>query len=1681
MFSLLIKGKSVIMNDKLKQLSDDYSVAQVPLNFYTSSEMMQQNLEKHLERRTGRTYRPIGPKAMIYFLDDMNMPEVDLYYTIQAHTIIRQFMDYKSWYDRTDFVLKDIQKCQFVGAFNPTAGSFTIDPRLQRHFNTFAVSEPSDLVIRAIYFNILSQYLKDPANELPKKVIDQCETIVDASILLHKRMMKSFLPTAQKFHYFFNMRDLTNIFQGLLWATKECCPNEQGIIRLWAHESTRVYSDKLFTLDDNITFETQLKETLDESFPKIDSEKILHKPMIIFHFAESLNDAKYLPIKDWTSLNRNLEAAMENYNEFVGDMNLTLFEDAMSHITRISRILNSERGYGLLIGVGGFGKQSLTRLAAYINSLELYQTTVRKGFTIADFRVELAALYMKAGLKNINCCYLMTDAQVADEKFLVLINDFLATGHVSNLFAPEEVVEIAGNMVNEAKQAGLKDTPENCYNFFIEKVRRNLKMILCFSPVGPTLKTRTRKFPALLNSTTIDFLFDWPREALKSVSMRFLSNIEVLETGLIEPIAEFMTYVHGTVNDISKIFNQNEKRFNYTTPKTFLELMALYDKLINEKTSEYKMRIHTLRVGLLKLADCAKQVDALKIQLKDQEVVLAVKAKDADDKFAAVLKENANIQGERDFVAEEEKKVAIIEKGVSDKAKVCAADLKKAEPIMLKAIAALDTLDKKNLTELKAFSSPPEIVVEVCCAVAVLLTPPNKKVTPKSKRNWNECKKSMGTVDVFLQNLKNYDKKNIRSEVIQQLLPYLNIPGFNGDSIKAKSQAAAGLCDWVVNIYKFYEIYLEVGPKERALEAAEGELRSAQADLQALTDQLLVFQRELDILEGHLQDAVKMKEQCQAEADATAYKIDLAFRLVNGLASEKDRWLESIEVYKEQITKLAGDVLQISCFLSYVGGFTTAYRYDLQNNYWSQKLNSIKPGIPNSGGNPLEMICDDAIIAQWNNEGLPKDSMSVENAAILLNSSRWPLIIGKLFEFKAEKNYYIEFYLFCLDPQLQGIKWIKNRYGQDLTITTFKVRNYLDVVEKSIQDGRTLLIADISEDIDSILDPLLGRVLMKKGTIIVIGDKEIDYNPKFRLILQTKLSNPHFKPEIQAQTTLINFSITADGLNQQLLAEVVGTERADLEERKANLTQQQNQFKITLKKLEEDLLFQLSNAGENVLDDESLVLNLEKSKKTSVEVVIQIEEIRKTSIYIDEVRLKYKPVADRGVILYFILNNMNKVNPIYQFSLKSFVIVFLRAMTLTEAEENLKKRLILLQESITFQVFLYTNRALFERDKLMFTSLVAIQCLAQVNKVSQKDLDLLLRFQSGEPMDSPVNFLTNKQWGSVISLSKLDSLIGLDSDIEATPKLWRGLLNSAHPERQKLPGDWKYKSLIEQVCILRAMRPDRLISSMRCFIENNLGARFINVRQISFKKTFEETSSSIHTFFTLSPGVDPMRDIEKLGMKMHFSFDHNNLYSISLGQGQEIVAENALDAASQLGGWVVLQNIHLVARWLPNLEKKIETITENPHEDFRLFLSAEPAASVEYHVLPQGILESAVKITNEPPTGMKANIHSALDNFNQDVLEMCSKVTEFRALLFALCYFHSAVVERRKFGPIGWNRNYPYNFGDLTICVDILNNYLEANNSTPWEDLRYFPFEKLSVLFFYKKTFSRFNSMFVYH
>ncbi|XP_070067151.1 dynein beta chain, ciliary [Drosophila virilis] len=1626
-------GKTILMNAKLSTLpTDKFAVTNVPFNFYTTSEMLQRILEKPLEKKAGRNYGPIGNKKMIYFVDDMNMPEVDKYFTVQPHTLIRQFMDYHHWYDRIKMTLKDIHKCNIVACMNPSAGSFTINPRLQRHFCSFAVNQPSQDALFHILNSILSQHLENPQHKFDKNIIKECTALVNTAIALHLKVVGSFLPTAMKFHYNFNLRDLANIFTGVLYANNETCPTFNQLIRLWVHECFRVYGDKLVDQTDIGNFKKIVVEVVRKGIEGVSEDIVYAQPHIYCHFAKGLSDIKYMPIQNWDRLKVLLEEAQLRYNDYVGAMNLVLFDDAMSHVCRISRILESSRGYALLIGVGGSGKQSLTRLAAFISSLDVFQIQLTKDYSVNDLKTNIAVLYSKAGVKSTACCFLMTDSEVAREQFLVLVNDLLASGDIHELFPDDEMENVIGAVRNEVKQLGIIDSRENCWKYFIEKVRSLLKVVLCFSPVGATLRVRSRKFPALVNCTTIDWFHEWPQQALESVSMRFLSEITVLPIELAPPVAKFMAYVHKTVNDISELYLANAKRYNYTTPKSFLELISLYSKLLYEKVNANLERRSRLENGLIKLASCTNEVDALQDVLKLQEVELKVKNQEADNLIVVVSTENEKVSKERAYATKEEKNVRQIEEDVGAKAKLCEEDFRKAQPALLAAQEALNTLNKNNLTELKSFGSPPDAVVSVCGAVLVLFSV-NGKI-PKD-RSWKASRGMMGNVDKFLDNLINYDKKHIHPDVIKALQPYILDPEFNPEKIISKSSAAAGLCSWVININRFYDVYLVVEPKERALVEAEKELNDARDKLTALNQRLNELEQELNILQMKFDEAMAKKQKCQDEADKTAFTIDIANRLIGGLATEKVRWTESVKSITLGIRQLPGDILLISCFISYVGCFTRAYRTELQQKMWMPTFQNIQPPIPSTEGtDPFEMICDDAQIAEWNNQGLPSDRMSAENAAILVQSQRYPLMI---------------------DPQLQGIKWVKAKYGPGLVVLRLTQRGYLDLVERAVSNGNVLLIENIGENVDAVLNPLLGRMLIKKGTILKIGDREIDFNPNFRLILHTKLANPHYKPEMQAQTTLINFTVTRDGLEDQLLAEVVKVERPDLESMRTRLTQQQNHFKITLKLLEDDLLARLSSAGDNVLEDITLVMNLEKTKKTADEIEVKVAEAKITGVQIDSAREAYRPAAERASIIYFILNDLFKINPIYQFSLKAFTVVFNNAMLNSTPAEKLKDRVENLMESITYSSYIYTSRGLFEQDKLIFLTQMCLQILVNIGEVEPTELDFLLRFPYMPNQTSNFPWLTHVGWGGIRALNNLPAFKGLEKDIEGSHKRWMKFIDSESPENEKLPGEWKAKSAIQRLCIMRCIRPDRMSYAMKGFIDEKLGSKYIDARSIEFSKTFKESSPETHIFFVLSPGVDPLKDVEKIGKVLGYSFDHENFHSVSLGQGQEIIAEKAIETASQQGHWVILQNIHLVARWLPSLEKKMEASLINVNSKYRLFLSAEPAGDPLMHILPQGILESAIKITNEPPTGMMANIHKALDNFSDETLEMCSKETEFKAILFSLCYFHAVVAERRKFGPQGWNRSYPFNVGDLTISVYVLFNYLEANTRVPWEDLRY--------------------------
>jgi dynein heavy chain len=156
-------------------------------------------------------------------------------------------------------------------------------------------------------------------------------------------------------------------------------------------------------------------------------------------------------------------------------------------------------------------------------------------------------------------------------------------------------------------------------------------MALCFSPVGDAFRNRAKKFPALVNCSVIDWFHPWPEDALFSVAEKFLAEVEMASEEIRAGITKFMPFSFKIVNEYSQKILDQERRFVYTTPKSFLELIKLFKVMFTKKEGELAKNLDTYETGVLKLTETAEVVGKLEEELKIMSVEVEAKKKSADE------------------------------------------------------------------------------------------------------------------------------------------------------------------------------------------------------------------------------------------------------------------------------------------------------------------------------------------------------------------------------------------------------------------------------------------------------------------------------------------------------------------------------------------------------------------------------------------------------------------------------------------------------------------------------------------------------------------------------------------------------------------------------------------------------------------------------------------------------------------------------------------------------------------------------------------------------------------------------------------------------------------------------------------------------------------------------------------
>jgi len=576
---------------------------------------------------------------------------------------------------------------------------------------------------------------------------------------------------------------------------------------------------------------------------------------------------------------------------------------------------------------------------------------------------------------------------------------------------------------------------------------------------------------------------------------------------------------------------------------------------------------------------------------------------------------------------------------------------------------------------------------------------------------------------------------------------------------------------------------------------------------------------------------------------------------------------------------------------------------------------------------------------------------------------------------------------------------------------------------------------------------------------VVLGDKEVDYDDNFRLYLNTKLANPQYSPSVFGQAKIINYTVTLQGLEDQLLSVIVGYERKELEEQREALIRETSENKGLLKDLEDTLLRELTNSTGNMLDNDELLATLDNTKVKATEVGEKLVLAEKTAIDINHIRDGYRRAAKRGAVLFFVLAEMSAINVMYQYSLNSYLEVFQKSLAKSIPDSFLEKRLNNIINTLTLNVYNYATTGLFERHKLLFSFQMTCKLQEAAGTMSQPELSFFIKGNLSLEKSArakPHSWISNQGWEDIMQLTETCPTVfsSLADDITKKGSIWQAWFDLESPEDAPLPLGYsdKLENKFQLLCLLRCFRVDRVNRAVTTYVAAEMGDAFVQPPVLHFENLFEQSTSINPVVFILSPGSDPGSDLTKLAHKMGIA---NRLKVLSLGQGQGKIALDMLDTAAQRGHWLMLQNCHLLVKWLHDLEKALDQL-KTPHPEFRLWLTTDPSDK-----FPIGILQKSIKVVSEPPNGLKLNLRSTFSKLSDQAVsdEECPHPC-YRPLVYTLAFFHAVVQERRKYGRIGWNVSYDFNESDFGACLLILKTYLSksfenGDEKIPWGSLKY--------------------------
>ena len=1598
-------GKTMTLFSALRKLPN---MEVVGLNFSsaTTPDLLIKTFEQYCEYRKTLNGVVLSPtqigRWLVIFCDEINLPAPDKYGTQRAISFLRQLVEQNGFWRTSDKTWVTLDRIQFVGACNPPtdAGRTPMGARFLRHAPVVMVDYPGELSLLQIYGTFTGAVLK-----VIPALRGYADALTKAMVQLYLESQSRFTPKIQP-HYVYSPRELTRWVRGIYEAIRPLeSLSVEGLVRIWAHEALRLFQDRLVAEEERKWTDEATRRIATEHFPTIEQDKALAGPILFSNWLSK----HYVPVER-EQLRDFVKARLKTFCDEEVDVPLILFNDVLEHVLRIDRVFRQPQGHLILIGVSGSGKTTLSRFVAWMNGLKVFQIKVHGKYSGEDFDDDLRDVLRRSGCKGEKICFIMDESNVLDSGFLERMNTLLANAEVPGLFEGDEFASLMTACKEGAQRQGLLlDSQEELYRWFTQQIIKNLHVVFTMNPPEDGLSSKAATSPALFNRCVLNWFGDWSDQALFQVGSELTQSLDLDRPSFTAPdsipvayrdlslpashrdtVVNSMVYIHHSLHRFNKRLERQQNKATFLTPRHFLDFVAQYVKLYNEKREDLEEQQRHLNVGLEKLRDTVDKVRDLRASLAEKKSRLEKKDAEANEKLQGMIGDQREAEQRKATSLEVQAALEKQEHEVATRREVVLSDLAKAEPAVLEAQKSVSNIKRQHLTEVRSMGSPPNGVKLALESVCTLL---GHKVD-----NWKAIQ-AIVRRDDFITSIVNYDNERqmTRTHRLKMRNEFLSKEEFSYERVNRASKACGPLVQWVEAQVDYSEILDRVGPLRDEVGQLEEQALQTKAEAQAIENTITTLEQSIATYKVEYAALISETQAIKTEMSRVQFKVDRSVRLLDSLSSERSRWEAGSKTFETQIGTLVGDVLSAAAFLAYSGLYDQQFRKAMMED-WLHQLSLS--GIEYKQHNPAtEYLSSADERLQWQEHSLPVDDLCTENAIILKRFNRYPLIVdpsGRVTEFLRREN-----------------------RERRLAVTSFLDDSFIKQLESSLRFGNPILIQD-AEHLDPVLNHVLNKEYQKTGgrVLIQLGKQEIDFSPAFKVYLSTRDPSASFPPDVCSRTTFVNFTVTQSSLQTQSLNEVLKSERPDVDRRRSNLIKLQGEFKVHLRQLEKRLLQALNESRGNILDNDHVIETLETLKKEAADISSKMAETEGVMTEVENITLQYNIIARSCSAVFAVLEQLHHLNHFYQFSLQYFLDIFgtvLHNNKHLETESNHKARVDIILRDLFVTTYQRTSLGLLQKDRVTLAMLLA---QAAPYNMDKSLIDVILD-ESVEGSDVSTEPARQEE-----ARARASRLAVFKTQLEKVPaSSWKSLFSEELAEKY-VPQAWPDEvglldKQLRSLLLLKIFRLDRFVPAAESFVTAVFGKGLLHETG-HLRSIVQQVSATTPIALCSSPGFDASYKVDNLVEQ-----SRAQCTNIAMGSNEGLSsADKAISNAAATGSWVLVKNVHLSSTWLQSLEKRLDAL--KPHADFRLFLSMESSPKISVN-----LLRASRVLMYEQPAGIRANMKDSLSSLSG---RASKQPIERTRLYFLMSFLHAVVQERLRYAPtLGWKGFWEFNDSDVSL------------------------------------------------